>query len=191
MTPVRESTWGAAAGDRFPLGRWRGLVLFLLCFAGAPCRADAQLRTVANLVVGDAVVVLKVGTDKQVYIGIGTDAHTSTVTVSATAVDEFVAESEVIVRLAGRRIPTTTPDRPVLQEGETGRALSVTRHLERAHGTTEVSYHFFVSDDRLTGYAVPATTAETKAFLLALHRAARAANGVSSAAPHVGATPKH
>jgi len=154
--------------------RW-GVVGVIGALLGAG-PAGAQLRPVANLVVGDAVVVLKVGADKQVYVGIGTDTHTSTVTATAGAVDEFVAEAEAIVRLGANRIPSTTPDRPVLQEGGTGRALSFSRHLERARHETTVSYHFFVSDDKLTGYVIPATIGEAKALLLALHRAARAAN---------------
>lgn len=146
----------------------------LLACAGAS-RASAQIRTVANLVVGDAVIVVQASPDKQVYIGVGTDTRTSTVTAGATAVDEFVAESEAIVRLGAQPIPKHTIDRPVLQEGATGRALSLSRYVERQHGVSAVTYHFYVSDARLAGYAVPATPAETKAVLLALHRAARAA----------------
>jgi len=151
---------------------------------------SAQVRTVANLVIGDAVVVVKAGAQKHVYIGVGTDTHTSTVTVTAPAVDEFVAEAQAIVRLGARRIPTHTPDRPVLQEGETGRALSLTRHLERQHDGNVVTYHFFVSDDKLNGYVVSATTVETKAMLLALHRAARAANEIKGAVADTSAASK-
>jgi hypothetical protein len=142
---------------------------------GFSARLAAQNRTVANLVVGDDAVVVQAGPNKEVYIGVGTNTQTSTVKAPAAAVDEFVAEAEAIIRLEGRKIPSTTIDRPVLQEGAGGRALSVTRHLERQHGETQVGYHFFVSDS-LSGYVVPATPDETKAVLLALHRAARVAN---------------
>jgi hypothetical protein len=145
-----------------------------LACAGAS-QANAQVRTVANLVVGDAVIVVQASPDKQVYIGVGTDTRTSTVTASATAVDEFVGESEAIVRLGAQPIPKHTIDRPVLQEGATGRSLSLSRLTERQHGVSVVTYHFYVSDARLAGYVVPATPAEAKAVLLALHRAARAA----------------
>jgi hypothetical protein len=146
-----------------------------LAMCGFSARLAAQNRTVANLVVGDDAVVVQAGPNKEVYIGVGTNTQTSTVKAPAAAVDEFVAEAEAIIRLEGRKIPSTTIDRPVLQEGAGGRALSVTRHLERQHGETQVGYHFFVSDS-LSGYVVPATPDETKAVLLALHRAARVAN---------------
>jgi hypothetical protein len=68
----------------------------------------------------------------------------------------------------------------VLQEGDTSGALSLTRHLEHQKEGTIVTYHFFVSEDKLSGYVVPATTAETKAILLALHHAARAANALQA-----------
>ena len=146
----------------------------MLCAAAS--RVQAQVRTIANLVVGDAVVVVQASPDKQVYVGVGTDTRTSTVTAPATAVDEFVAESEAIVRLGAQPIPPHTLDRPVLQEGSTGRSLSLSRHIEKQpHKLPVVTYHFYVSDAKLAGYIVPATVDETKAVLLALHRAARAA----------------
>ncbi len=151
---------------------WAALLL-----GAAGTGVGAQVRTIANLVVGDAVVVVQASSDKQVYIGVGTDTRTSTVTASATAVDEFVAECEAIVRLGAQPIPAHTIDRPVLQEGATGRSLSLSRHIEKQHRVSVVSYHFYVSDARLTGYVVPATPEETKAVLLVLHRAARAAAG--------------
>lgn len=155
---------------------WRVALLWVaLASCGISARLAAQNRTIANLVVGDDAVVVQAGPDKEVYIGVGTDTRTSTVKALAPAVDEFVAETEAIIRLGARKIPSTTIDRPVLQEGAGGRALSVTRHLDRQHGVTQVGYHFFVSDS-LSGYVVPATPDETKAVLLALHRAARAAN---------------
>lgn len=149
-------------------------------------RLEAQARTIANLVVCDAVVAVQAATDKQVNIGIGTDTQTSTITASAAAVDQFVAETEALVRLGARPIPPQTPDRPELQDGTTGRALSVTRHIERQKHTTVVTFHFFVSDPRLTGYVVPATVTETKAVLLALHRAARAASAPPAAKKGAG-----
>jgi hypothetical protein len=170
----RPRRWGAGLWPS-SAGRW---LLAAACALTAEARADAQPRTVANLVVGDAAIVVKASSDKHVYIGVATDAHTSTVMVAAPAVDEFVAEAEAIVRLGARRLPAQTLDRPVLEETETGRALSMTRHLERVRGVPIVTYHFFVSDDRLNGYVVSATADETKAMLQALHRAARAANGL-------------
>jgi hypothetical protein len=151
-----------------------GTLLLSLAAAG---RAHAQARTIANLVVGDAVMAVKAGADKHVYVGVSSGTHTSLLTASAAAVDEFVAETEAIVRLGSRPLPTNTIERPELQDPDSGRTLSVTRHLAREHGPTQVTYHFFVSDERLTGYVVPATPAETKSILLALHRAARAALG--------------
>jgi hypothetical protein len=174
---VRSSLWRRCGGGPWPPGAGRWLLAAAWAMTVA-ARTDAQARTVANLVVGDAAVVVKASSDKQVYIGVATDAHTSTVTVAAPAVDEFVAEAEAIVRLGARRLPAQMPDRPVLEETATGRGLSVTRHLERVRGVPNVTYHFFVSDDRLNGYVVSATADETKAMLLALHRAARAANGL-------------
>jgi len=152
--------------------------------------AGAQARTVANLVVGDAVMVVQVAADKQVYIGIGTGAHTSALTASAAAVDQFVAETQAIVRFGTRPLPPHLLDRPELQESDSsGQALSVTRHVERIHRTPELSYHFFVSERRLTGYAVPATLAETKAILQALHQAARLASGPPAPRPRKGKPP--
>jgi len=153
----------------------------LLCAIST--RVDAQVHTIANLVVGDAVIVVQASPDKQVYVGVGTDTRTSTVTASAAAVDEFVAESEAIVRRGDQPIPAHTIDRPVLQEGATGRSLSLSRHIEKQKKVSVVTYHFYVSDARLAGYIVPATPGETKAVLLALHRAARAAAGPAPAHP--------
>jgi len=165
--------------------------------APADSQPAAPPRTVANLVIGDAAVIIRAGSEKHVYIGVATAAHASTVVAVAPAVDEFVGETQAIVRLGTRKIPAQTLDRPVLQEGSTGRALSVTRHVEKQPSGTELGYHFFVSDDRLNGYLVPATPDETKALLLALHRAARLANSMSApptppTAPHPrsGATAK-
>ena len=151
-----------------------------------PATAPARpiIEPVADLVVGDGVMVIKAGTGKLVYIGIGSATTTSTVTVPASAVDEFVAETQTIVRLGTRRLPTQVLDRPVLEEGTTGRALSVTRHIERPQrpraARPSVEYHFFVSDEHLRGFTIPATPVETKAVLLALHRAARRANALSA-----------
>jgi hypothetical protein len=169
---VSDSGRDVAHGAHLALTR---LVWATVFTCGISARLAAQNRTIANLVVGDAAVVVQAGPNKAVYVGVGTDTQTSTVKATAGAVDEFVAETEAIIRLGARRIPPTTIDRPVLQEGAGGRALSVTRHLERQHGVTQVGYHFFVSDS-LSGYVVPATPDETKAVLLALHRAARVAN---------------
>jgi hypothetical protein len=146
-------------------------------------------RTVANLVIGDAAVIIRAATQQHVYVGVATAARTSTVMATAPAVDEFVGETQAIVRLGTRKVPPQVVDRPVLQEGSTGRALSVTRHMEKQKTGIDLSYHFFVSDDRLNGYAVPATPDETKAFLLALHRAARVSNSMSAPPPQP--TPPH
>lgn len=169
---MSDADWRGAQRLRFA----RVAVLWAaLATCGMSARLVAQNRTIANLVVGNDAVVVQAGPNKEVYIGVGTDTQTSTVKALAPAVNEFVAEVEAIIRFEARKIPSTTIDRPVLQEGAGGRALSVTRHLERQHGVTQVGYHFFVSDS-LSGYVVPATPDETKAVLLALHRAARVAN---------------
>ncbi len=60
--------------------------------------ATAQVRAVANLVIGDGVMVIKAGTGKHVYIGAaGSTTRTVTLTFDAAAVDEFVADAQALV----------------------------------------------------------------------------------------------
>jgi hypothetical protein len=154
---------------------WGAALTAVVLSTTAASRANAQARTIANLVVGDAVMVVKAGAERRVYVGVGEGNHTSMLTAAAPAVDEFVAETQAVVVRGTRSLPPHVLERPELQDADSARTLSVTRHLDRQHGVTRVSYHFFVSDARLSGYVVPATVEETKAILLALHRAARAA----------------
>lgn len=137
-----------------------------------PAGSPAQARPVANLIVGDGVVVVKSARDGRVYIGAGTAAHTTALVVRGTAAREFASEVQAIVRLGTRRFPPHLMDQPVLQADTTAHALSLTRHLDRVHGRTILTYHVFVSDDRLSGFVLVATPTETKALVSALQRAA-------------------
>lgn len=168
-----------------------GLVVALFG-AGRTERADAQIQTVANLVIGDGVMVVKAAAGKRVYVGAASSTRTVTLTFDAAAVDEFVAESQALVSLGTQPLSSHRIDRPVLEEQASGRALSVTRQLprRRVHPPTHVGYHFFVSDDRLGGFTLAATAAETKAILLALHRASRAAYALSGSPVTVRHTAK-
>jgi hypothetical protein len=170
-------------------------------------RAGAQIQTIANLVIGDGVMVVKAAPGKRVYVGAASSTRTVTLTFDAGAVDEFVAEAQALVTLGAHRLPPRTIDRPMLEEQPSARALSVTRQVLHggARPPAHLSYHFFVSDDRLGGFTLAATPAETTAILLSLHRASRAAYALSgspvpgrrapkkqvspSPAPHPASTP--
>jgi hypothetical protein len=164
--------------------------------AGATARAEAQVQPIANLIVGDGVMVVKAGPEKHVYVGAaGADTHTVTLTFDAGSVDDFVGDAQALVARGTRPLPTHASDRPELEESASPRALSVTRHVDRAHGTQTVSYHVFVSDDKLGGFTIVTTPAEMRSILLALHKAARAAYAASAppdtthhAKPHRRAT---
>jgi hypothetical protein len=143
--------------------------------------APAQVQPIANLIVGDGVMVVKAGPQKQVYVGAaGADTHTVTLTLDAGAVDDFVGDAQALVARGTRPLPLHASERPEIEESASPRALSVTRHVERAHGTQTLSYHVFVSDDKLGGFTIVTTPAEMRSILLALHRAARAAFAASA-----------
>jgi hypothetical protein len=149
--------------------------------AAASSRAAAQVQPIANLVVGDGVMVVKAGPEKHVYVGAaGADTRTVTLTFDAGAVDDFVGDAQSLVSRGTRPLPAHASDRPEIEESATPRALSVTRHLDRAQGAQTVSYHVFVSDDKLGGFTIVATPVEMRSILLALHKAARAAYAASA-----------
>lgn len=153
--------------------------------------AVAQVRAIANLVIGDGVMVIKAGTEKHVYIGAaGSTTRTVTLTLGAAAVDDFVADAQALVARGTRPFPAHASDRPEIEEAGTTRALSVTRHVDRAHGAVVLTYHIFVSDDRLGGFPLSATPVEMRSILLAFHRAARTANALS-APPDTAHHPAH
>jgi hypothetical protein len=171
--------------------RWLlGLVVAGLGLARAD--ASAQVQTVANLIVGDGVMVVKAGAGRRVLVGVGSSTRTATLTFAAPAVDQFVSEAHELLRLGARPLPPHAPDHAVLEEPANARALSLSRHLQRRAGAMRAAYHFFISDERLAGFTLPATPIETRAILLALHRAARAANTIGAAADSSrGTRPSH
>lgn len=164
---------------------WSWVVV--IAVAALPGRAAPQAQPVANLVVGDGVMVIKASTGRHVYVGAGSPTRAMTLTFESAPVDEFVAETQALVLVGAGTIPAHTINRPVLEERGTGRALSVTRHLVLIRGVAHLSYHFFAADERLTGFTLSATPVETKAILQALHRGARTANALSGPA---GAEPE-
>jgi hypothetical protein len=162
------AAWWWAVGAAVALTTW-------------PAQVAAQVRTVANLVVGDGVMVIKAGPGKHVYVGAaGAATRTVTLTLDAAAVDDFVVDARALVARGTRPLPPHASDRPEIQETESPRALSVTRHVERAHAAAVVTYHIFVSDEKLGGFALSTSPVEMQAILLAFHRAARAANVLSA-----------
>jgi hypothetical protein len=168
-------------------GVW-GLVA-TVSVTGLTERAAAQIQTVANLIIDDGAMVVKAAPGKRVYVGAASSTRTVTLAFDAGAVDEFVAEAQALAARGAQRLAPRTIDRPVLEEQATARALSMTRQVPHggSRDPTHLTYHFFVSDDRLGGFTLVATATETKAILLALHRAARAANVLSgSPAPGRG-----
>src|ERR1700683_4338376 len=103
------------------LARWRRTIAGAMMVAAAviPLFADAagQVRPVANRVVGDGVMVLKAGPDRHVYAGVaGADTHTVTLTFDAGAVDDFVADAQVLVARGTRPLAAHAADRPEIQE---------------------------------------------------------------------------
>ena len=178
------------------LSGWCWSLATAAVLAGATARATAQVQPIANLVVGDGVMVVKAGPEKHVYVGAaGADTRTVTLTFDAGSVDDFVGDAQTLVARGARPLPVHASDRPELEESASPRALSVTRHVEGAHGTQTVSYHVFVSDDKLGGFTIVTTPAEMRSILLALHKAARAAYAASAppdtthhAKPHRRAT---
>ena len=147
------------------------LRLLVVLALALPSLARAQTRPVANLVVGDGVVGIKRASDGRVYIGASSGSHTTALTVSAAAAGQFVSDAQALVRLGTRPTPKHVLDQPVLEEDTTGRSLSFTRHVQKEHGTPVVTYHFFVADDRLSGFALIASPAEAKSVLAALRNA--------------------
>jgi hypothetical protein len=170
------------------LAGWRRTIAGAVMVAAAVipplATAAAQVHPVANLVVGDGVMVLKAGPDKHVYAGVaGADTRTVTLTFDAGAVDDFVADAQVLVARGTRPLAAHASDRPEIQESESTRALSVTRHIDRVKGQPVLSYHVFVSDDKVDGFTLVTTPVEIRSILLALHRAARAAYAASAPPP--------
>jgi hypothetical protein len=170
-------------------GEWRRCSAWAILAAAtfAPgARTAAQVLPVANLIVGDGVMVIKAGPEKHVYAGVaGADTRTVTLTFDAGAVDDFVADAEALVARGTRPLAAHTSDRPEIQETESTRALSLTRHMEpvhsaQVHGAQVLTYHLFVSDDKLGGFTLVTTPAEIRSILLALHRGARAAFAASA-----------
>jgi hypothetical protein len=151
----------------------------VIAVAALPGRTAGQAQTVANLVVGDGVMVVKAAAGRHVYVGAGSPTRAMTLTFESAAVDEFVAETQALVLVGAGSIPSHTINRPVLEERGSGRALSVTRHLILIRGAPHLSYHFFAADERLSGLTLSATPVETRAILQALHRGARTANALS------------
>jgi hypothetical protein len=172
------------------LAGWCWLLGAAGLLAGATARAAAQVQPIANLVVGDGVMVVKAGPEKHVYVGAaGADTHTVTLTFDAGAVDDFVGDAQALVARGARALNAHASDRPEIEEAASPRALSVTRRVDRAHGEQTVSYHVFVSDDKLGGFTIVTTPAEMRSILLALHKAARAAYA-ASAPPDTAHHPK-
>jgi hypothetical protein len=171
-------------GIHEPHGRWRTLAgaTALAAALSAPLpRATAQVQPVANLIVGDGVMVVKAGPGKLVYVGVaGADTRTVTLTFGAGAVDDFVADAQTLIARGTRPLAPHASDRPEIEESESARALSLTRHMERVRGVQILSYHVFVSDDKLGGFTLVTTPAEIRSIILALHRAARAAYAASA-----------
>jgi hypothetical protein len=162
------------------------LVFAAIAFASPLC-AGAQTNVPANVVVGDGEMVIKTGQDKQIYLAASSGGSVVTITVDPAAVDQFVAEATLLVRLGTRRIPSDVSDHPVLEERTTGRGVSISRNVELASDNTkELTYHFYVSDEKLRGFAMVATPEETKAVLQALHHAAQDVDvpPVESLPPH-------
>ncbi len=186
MASLADAGPGTDAPDGGPRrrGRWLAPAVRLAIAAAAvgPAPAGAQVQTIANLVVGDGVMVIKAAAGKRVLVGVGSATRTSTLTFAAPAVDQFVAEAQQLVRRGTRPLPASVPDHPILEETLSARSLSVTRHVSRRGSTPRLAYHFFVSDERLTGFALSASPVETRDVLLALHRAARSANSVGATA---------
>jgi hypothetical protein len=170
------------ARRQFPITRRLMLAAAIsIVVAGSPCRAVAQITTVANLVVGDGVIGIKTSPDKQIYVGVGGAGQTVTITVDPPAAQEFVAEATQLVRRGTRPIPTDVSDHPVLEERTTGRSLSITRRVElESDNSKELTYHLYVSDEKLRGFTIVATADETKAVLAALKSAAHTADAEPS-----------
>ena len=144
-------------------------------------RAAAQAQPVANLIVGDGAMVIKAGPDKHVYVGVaGADTRTVTLAFDAGAVDDFVGDAQTLIARGTRPLAPHASDRPEIEESESARALSLTRHMERVRGVQVLSYHVFVSDDKLGGFTLVTTPVEIRSIILALHRAVRAAYAASA-----------
>jgi hypothetical protein len=163
------------------LDGWRWVLGTAGVLAAATGPAAAQVQPIANLVVGDGVMVVKAGPEKHVYVGAaGGYTHTVTLTFDAGAVDDFVGDAQALVARGTRPLAAHASDRPEIEESASPRALSVTRHVDRAQGAQMLSYHVFVSDDKLGGFTIVTTPAEMRSILLALHKAARVSYAASA-----------
>jgi hypothetical protein len=153
----------------------RAVALAAAVTAGISSIARAQTTLVANVAVSDGEFVIKTGPEKQIYIGAGSAGRTVIITVDSPATQEFVAEATELLRRGTRKIPADVSDHPVLEERTTGRALSISRRVElQSDNSKELSYHFYVSDDKLRGFTIVATAQEAKAVLAGLTSAAKA-----------------
>jgi hypothetical protein len=130
---------------------------------------------VSNLTVGSGAVIVKSGRDHMVYLGASSPARTVALVLTPAAVDRFVADARTVLLASG------TLDRVVISDRNGIGSVS----LSRVTAKRRTTYHFFFSDDPLTGFALAATPLEVRSVMLALHRAARAA----SARPEQGPSP--
>jgi hypothetical protein len=171
-------------GIHGPYARWRTLAraTALAAALSVPLpRAVAQVQPIANLIVGDGVMVVRAGPGKLVYVGVaGADTRTVTLTFDAGALDDFVADAQTLIARGTRPLAPHASDRPEIEESESTRALSLTRPMDRVGGVQVLSYHVFVSDDKLGGFTLVTTPIELRSIILALHRAARAAYAASA-----------
>ncbi len=172
----------AAAPTRLSAPALLASALLSLVLVGPAVRAasaqgagDPRAGRVSNLAVGNGAVVVKSGRDHTVYMGASSPTRTVALVLLPTAVDQFVADARTVL------VAPRTLDRAVLSDKNGTGSVSLSRVAAKGRAT----YHFFFSDDPLTGFALAATPVEVRAVMLALHRAARAA----SARPEQGPSP--
>jgi hypothetical protein len=139
--------------------------------AQRPTVADARdsVRQVANLPMGDGAVTVGVGKGPIVFVGASSATRTVALAFAPAAVDRFVDDATALLKRGAAPARRHTDDRIVLNDQTSAGSLSFSRAITHHRA----AYHFFFSDDPLTGFPLTATPIDVRAMLAALHRAAR------------------
>jgi hypothetical protein len=135
---------------------------------GARGRGDS-VRRVADLPMGDGAVTVGVGKGPIVFVGASSATRTVALVFEPTAVDRFVEEATALLKRGATPARRHTDDRVVLNDRAGAGSVSFSRVVTHHRA----AYHFFFSDDPLTGFPLTATPIDVRAMLGALHRAAR------------------
>ncbi len=118
---------------------------------------------------GDGAVTVGVGRGPVVFVGASSATRTVALAFDPAAVDRFVDEATALLKRGAVPARRQTDNRVVLNDRAGAGSLSFSRVITHHRA----AYHFFFSDDPLTGFPLTATPIDVRAMLAALHSAAR------------------